>query len=752
MTNWHTQLNRKLHLDFHQPEWMTGVAAAITPDIARQQAERIKQAGFEAVAVFVYDHHGFCMFPYDGVPLKSHPHLAADYVGLMVEALRAVDLRMIAYVNVFSNIYLHQTHPDWMVTAPDGAQPGAAWLHYPSSHVCVSSPFIDSVFVPFIEDVMHTYGFDGVWLDGGNWLIDTALCHCPYCQQKFKAVSGYDVPTQWAALPRQPTGHATWQPHALPTYAQWTQHDQPDDTDPQWVAWRLWKLSQIQDYLDVVVGAIKAVKPDAIVADNNVGIMRRPFVKRNDAGQYDWVRPAESGVDFLSTDPVSGVSNHMVILSREGRYQATTGVSFDYMIERFMQWGEWHLRALIDIQLELATVMAVGGRCFLADQPYPDGSLEPHVYTVFEQANAFTIAREPYVMGASMLPDVAVLRSAASRVFGPYSSGLNAMRSPGPVGSKAGERMDRIHGAHIALIEHGIQCLIYDEPTLREALDQQQAVIIPEQPLLEAATIHALQAYVERGGVLIVTGRTGWWDERYVRRETYALDTLLGIKTRGEHRAPIHYLMLDDQQALPPHPIQMWGKAVDFEVQDAMVLAHMQPPRAENFDGDTFRHWTTLGAAPPDFAATPMPAITLREVGAGRVLFMAVDPYAAYAHEGHHLIQRLLAHLMDAVLPPEKRRFAVRKPLHVECSVQIQANRTCVHLLNFFAQRRARPVVTVEEVMPVQGVEISVAVDSPPQRVTQQPENIPLEWVYTDGRVVVRDIGFDVHTIVVIEG
>ena len=47
--NWYGSVFRKLHLDYHQPPWMPGVAAAVTPDVARQQARMFKESGVEAV-------------------------------------------------------------------------------------------------------------------------------------------------------------------------------------------------------------------------------------------------------------------------------------------------------------------------------------------------------------------------------------------------------------------------------------------------------------------------------------------------------------------------------------------------------------------------------------------------------------------------------------------------------------------------------------------------------------------------------
>jgi hypothetical protein len=88
-------------------------------------------------------------------------------------------------------------------------------------------------------------------------------------------------------------------------------------------------------------------------------------------------------------------------------------------------------------------------------------------------------------------------------------------------------------------------------------------------------------------------------------------------------------------------PIQCWGTAVRVRLADAAVLADLVGPRAEVWrdgiqDEDHWQHYTTVGACPPGREVVG-PAITIREVGRGRVLYVAVDPFAAYRYEGHHL-------------------------------------------------------------------------------------------------------------------
>ncbi|MCP4164397.1 MAG: hypothetical protein GY759_00710 [Chloroflexi bacterium] len=523
----------------------------------------------------------------------------------------------------------------------------------------------------------------------------------------------------------------------------------------------MWRLSQSPKYIKAVTEAARVVKPSVLVIDNNSGRWAWSQVEISEAGGVHWLTAKELGVDALSCDPVPFGGNHALILSRSGRYQATTGLPYDYMNERFHKWGEWRLRPTADFLLEFATILAVGGHCFFADQPYPDGTLEPEVYRQLKQGYEFVSQRQDFVRDAVMAPDVAILVSAPSQLFGPLGSGQNAGRTMyGSVGNQqVAARTDRVEGAHLALTELGIHCLIYDESTLCQQVADQTAIVVPEQCLLAKKTIDALTGYVEQGGSLLVTGRSGRWDERYHRRQSTRLYDLLGLKSHGQLPSPIHYIRLGDPLAktagVPDMPIQCWGTATKVEPVDAEVIADLFGPldavwRKGIQDEAHWQHYSVMGACPPG-SEVLAPAITLRRIGAGRAMYMAVDPFASYRRDGHHLARLLIKTMMEVVAPGEARRVSADKPMHVEISLQKQAERTIVHLLNYFAQKRTAVLVHNEEILPVYDITLRIKHPQRPRSVTQQPQGKALDWQYTGDTVTVQVPKLHIHTMVVVE-
>lgn len=761
--SWYASLGRKLHLDYHEPAWMTGIAEGMTEEYARKQARMFREAGVQSVSFFMHDHHGYCFFPTERG--RPHPHLARDYVSTMTEALHAEGLKAVGYFCVFTNVFLKDLHPDWLVVRPDGVQPSGAWLQYEASYACPSSPYLEEYALPLLHEATSRYELDGIWLDGGAWL-SSALCTCIFCQQQFREATGLDLPASSPHAPKHPwpitpttswsSGTASEQEGCGPK--QWTTRDESGD-DERWVTWRIWRRGQVQHYLNAVSETVHAVRPTLLLTDNSCGRWASPHVETSNGRFVRWLSPDELNLDFFSCDPVPMGGNHELILSREGRYQATIGRPFDFMNERFHQWGEWQLRSTTDFKLEFATILAVGGTCNFADQPYPDGTLEPAVYDALREGYDFVREREPFVLGSKVVPDVALLASGPSQLFGPLGNGRDAGRTLGPVGSlNTTSRTDRVAGAHLLLVEAGVHCLIYDEPTLRRELSQQSAVVIPEQCLLEDATIAALDQYVREGGRLLVTGRSGWWDEQYRWQGQGRLAHILGLEIVETLPSPISYTRLApelrDLQGLPDMPLQLWGTAVRVQARTAQSLADLIGPRAEVWrdgiqDEEHWQHYTTFGACPPGQESVG-PAITINHYGKGIAGFIAIDPFASYYRDGHSQVRDIVQGLLKLVLPPKERKISVEKPLHLEVALQHKDDVLTVHLLNYFAQKRQGMLVHNEQIPSVREVCIHVRRDHIPHSVTLEPGGKALQWSYTEHVVTVWMPEIEIHAMVVI--
>ncbi|TVY02974.1 beta-galactosidase trimerization domain-containing protein [Cohnella terricola] len=731
--NWMRDTYRKLHLDYHQPPWMGNVAGAFTKEEAQKQVALFQKAKIEAVSFFAYDHYGQAFYPSRIAPI--HPGLKGDYTGLMTEALREAGLRVTLYLAALTSAHLHATHEDWLVRTETNHAPKGAWLQEEASHLCVNSPFVDEFMVPLIKETIERHQPDAVWIDAGAWMIDTP-CWCVHCQERYRADTGLNLPSSPAPKPND------------------------ELADESWLKWRLWKRSRINVYINKLVAAVREASPKTLIADNNLGKYFTGVPQWKEGKVERWLSPQDFGVDYLSCDPVAMGGNHEVVLSREGRYQSTIGLPYEYMNERFHAWGEWQCRPLLDWKLEAATMISVGARCVFADQPYPNGLVEPRVYEDLREVYSFVEEREPFVKGAVPVPDVAILASLGANTVGPAGGALWGRVS---AWADMGEqRVDRVDGAHLMFVELGLQHLIYDEINLKKAMDRQRLIVVPDQLLLDDETIHALKDYVKNGGRLLVTGRSGLYRADGTIRESDPLADVLGLERTAEQVSPIHYLKaghsLSGGSPWADIPLQAWGAASEVNLQGAEVLADSWGPVTDVWkDGvkskANWQHYTVFGAAPIGDDREG-PALTQHRYGLGTAVYLNVDLFALYYQEGHRLIRQWILAIVDRLYADEQRKVAVQKPLHVEVSLMEQPHldRQIVHLTNFFSQKRPGNTVHNEEILPVNNIKVSLTLGNRQvERVTLEPEGLELSYKQKDGSIDIVVPQLDIHAMLCVQ-
>lgn len=732
-SGWYGAAFRKLHLDWHQPDWIKKPGSAMNPRTAREQARMFKQAGIQAVEFFVYDHYGQAFFPSKkGV---RHPHFKADYPGLMVGALKAEGLRAIGYMNVLTSVHLARKHPEWFVKLPDGTYPRGAWLPQPHSWLCLASPYADEYFLPLVEEVLERYPLDGLWLDALCWMID-ALCHCPACVRRFGEIRG--------ELP----------PSERPMDLEKASANQRES----WFAWKTYRLSLVAEFHEKVSALAQSLRPGIVVMDNNAGQVNRPLVETRGGKFVRWVPSSETKMDAFSCDPVPMGGNHEIILSFHARHQVTTGKPFDYMNERFHCWGEWQTRSTKDWQLEFATILANGGKCFFADNPQPDGSLEPRVFELLKEGYDFVKAREAICKGAEPVYEIGILGAAGSQAFGLPQLHDKPVCLPQP------GFVDRLAGAHLTAIELGWQAHIFDEETLVRNLEALKCVIVPEQELLADATVAALDGFARKGGRLLLTGGCGRFDEQFRERKKWPFEKMAGLEFEGEYPAPVNYFrpshkVVSLSRDLELLPVECWGRAIKFREAGARNWVPLSEPLADVWKNgkrgrENFQHYTVTGACPPS-RETQGGAIFLYRHGKGKVMTMAMDPFTRYAVEGHRLLRGLLEASMEKLYPGKKRKVhAPNKPRHIEMHVMQRGENWMVHAVNFFAQKRRGAMVTNDEVAESRAFGVTLRPPFPVSKATRKPEGtgVGLTKYKTEVGVGVEMSPFELHAAVVISG
>ena len=146
---------------------------------------------------------------------------------------------------------------------------------------------------------------------------------------------------------------------------------------------------------------------------------------------------------------------------------------------------------------------------------------------------------------------------------------------------------------------------------------------------------------------------------------------------------------------------------------------------------------------------TPFPAVTIRRVGAGKIVGIHGDLMRTYYQTHQPRLRRFMAQLLrDLAIP---HRLEVEGPSSVEVALRRKGETLLVHFVN----RGVNPCLTprlhmVEEVPPSKPVALRLQC-SQPASVRLQPGDRDVAWRYHDGMLACRIESIAIHDILEIK-
>src|SRR5690606_33827172 len=171
------------------------------------------------------------------------------------------------------------------------------------------------------------------------------------------------------------------------------------------------------------------------------------------------------------------------------RYAATLGLDFLSHTGKFhTSWGEFggfkHPHAL---EYEAAQMVALGSKCLVGDQLHPNGAINPDTYASIAPAYARVAKLEPFLEGARQVSEVAIL----SAEYFHHAGDKNASADDG--------------AAHMLLEMH----LPFDLLGGASDFSPYKLVTLPGLIPVEGAVADKLQAFLSRGGKVLLSGQSG---------------------------------------------------------------------------------------------------------------------------------------------------------------------------------------------------------------------------------------------------
>lgn len=392
------------------------------------------------------------------------------------------------------------------------------------------------------------------------------------------------------------------------------------------------------------------------------------------------------------------------------RYVQNLGMEYLGMTGKFhTSWGEFggfkHPNAL---RYEVSLSAAHGAKCSIGDQLSPDGHMDMSTYDLIGKAYAELEEKEPWLDNVSPVCDIAVLSNEA----------MNGERLP-----------DAEVGAGRILIEGKYQFSIVDKEV---PLDGFKLLILADNIVLDDEFEKRLKDFVNKGGKILASGKSAVSDGKF------CFD--FGSEYIGESEYKPSYIrpLIDNKNE---SDFIMYTACQKIKATDGKVLAEAVVP----YFNRTAEHFCSHQHTPSSG----------RVDGAGIVsgkdgIYIAWNIFSDYAQKGEFIAKKTVMQCIDMLLGDEKVLVTNLGSMGVATLLE-QKDRYIAHLLYAIPTKRGKNIEIIEDIYPVNDVELAVKVKENVKRVYLAPQNTDVDFTVDNGYVKVKGIKVDCHQMVVFD-
>ncbi len=470
---------------------------------------------------------------------------------------------------------------------------------------------------------------------------------------------------------------------------------------------KLWERTYAT-YTARVKEAVEAVKPGLPIFHNSGHVRRgrRDLAAMNTHLELESLPTGGWGYDHF---PLSA------------RYVQPLGIDFLGMTGKFhTAWGEFggykHPNAL---RYEAALSIANGARCSIGDQLHPDGRMDEATYRLIGEAYREVAGKEAWCMDATNVADVALLSLEAAGVH-PLAS-----REPGS-DSDAGTVRILLEGK-----------FLFDVIDLEQDMAPYKLVILPDYVAVDEALQHRLEQYVAQGGKILATG----WSGLAPDGSRFVLD--LGIKYEGLNPfQPDYFRPSFEPGRLGEASYIFYAQGQRISLNGGVELGRREDPY---FNRDAAAFCSHQHTPTSNIYGGP----GMVESGSG--IYVAWNVFEDYAAKGSLILKETVIHALNRLLPEKTLTTTLPAQGVVTLQNQQGQKRLVNHLLYASPVRRGKDIEVIEDILPLYGVEVSVAYSRPVKKVYLAPEMEELSFLQEAGKVSYMVPRMECHQMVVLD-
>ncbi len=598
------------------------------PDALYDQKRLAKEVREFGADVLLYNIGGIFAFYPTKLPLHAvNPYMKGDALGDAIEAAHAEGLSLVGRFDMSKATRIaYEAHPDWFVHNIKGDA-----LEYNGTYqACVNGGWYQDYALEIISESLGKYDVDGVFFNMFGYTNFTysgdyfGICVCDNCRRRFRAMYKKELPLK------------------------------EDFSDPAYADYLSFKEKTSLDLRSKVYKHIKQVNPKVAMTGHrgDSDLIRMEVQRAVDRPQPEWPYQA-------------GEQARWAAAYGQGKTFSSTSTNFVDFAWRFhSESGGYHM-------LRFAQQLASGA------------TLDYYLLGVMDQDDKtpFADISKLFRWHRDHEAHYTGLRSGAR--IGLYHSHSNGTFRKRTGSAALGDTAFR--GAYRALVEARLAFdFVSDDPVKgdngKEILAGYDAIVLANVSCLGDQEAKRLDAYVKGGGVLLVTGDTGFYDERGSARETPALESL-PVKDKPSarmHMRGSYFRIADGELPTPLTTLLMLDGRyfVSHPKDGAETLLTLLPPQR---------------FGPPELCfpdiESELPGVITGDYGKGKVVYIPWNPEWQYFRDSLPNHRLLISELLERNVAPAPVKLEGRGSLEVTIQHQQSSGCMLVHVVNFGGQR-----------------------------------------------------------------
>ena len=364
-------------------------------------------------------------------------------------------------------------------------------------------------------------------------------------------------------------------------------------------------------------------------------------------------------------------------------------------------WGDFHsFKNVPALQFECFTMLAMGAKCSVGDQLHPEGKICNDTYDLIGSVYADVEKKEPWCVNAKPMTVIAVL-SPEEFIGG---------RRPAPA-----------IGAVRILQEGAHQFDIVDT---KHDFANYKVLILPDVISVTDKVAERIERFLADGGNVIASHRSGLAEGQ----NQFNLKAL-GVELIGDAPFSPDFIVPKGKIGAglrkTEHVMYQPGMEVKT-VAPAKSLCRTTIP----YFNRTYEHFCSH-LHTPSSGKRGYPAV----VQSRNAIYFAHPIFSQYNQNAPLWCKQLVLNALNILLPEPILR--IKAPSHVIATVNEQSgeNRWILHLLSYIPEQRGEEFCTVEDVIPLHDVHVSIRLPRRIERVVAVPENESIDFIINNDRV-----------------